>query len=97
MLQNIAGKMVEVVEFDTMPELPITGRTASEQAYISLTDCFSHGPYGTLASTTRGMTITYAQALTDAIETGIITEPGKYGIELLPAINSYHIYKIIEP
>jgi hypothetical protein len=39
---------------------------------------------------------TYAEALTNAIENGIITEPGKYGIHLVPGTNDYEIFNIIE-
>lgn len=39
MLQNVAGKLVYVVDLKTMPELPITGRDQFEQAYAdALTD-----------------------------------------------------------
>lgn len=91
MLQVIGGKTVYVVEFDTMPELPITGLTDEEQVYKKLTTV----PWLSLADC-RGKLITYAQALTDAIETGVITEPGKYGIHLVPGTNDYEIAKIIE-
>src|SRR4051812_4460507 len=97
MYQKVDGKWLEVVDFDTMPELPITGRTQREQTYRDFIfgknyPLGSH-PWGSLAEMTT--TITYAQALSHAIETGIITEPGKYGIELKPN-RSYVIHKIIE-
>lgn len=38
----------------------------------------------------------YAQALTDAIETGIITEPGKYGITVNRITRTYEIFAINE-
>lgn len=56
MLQIIEGKEVYVVEFDKVPELPITGVTKEEQLY--------------------------AVALARAIATGVISEPGKYGITI---------------
>lgn len=75
MLQTVDGRHVYVVEFDTMPELPITWKDNQEALY--------------------------AQALTDAIQNGVITEPGKYGISLDPPVDptvtlSYSIYTIIE-
>lgn len=97
MLQVIDNVTVEVVDFDTMPVLPITGLTAGEQAYKDL--CFAasypHGIGATLAAQSKSMT--YAEALTHALETGVITEPGKYGIHLIPGTFSYKIYQIIEP
>jgi hypothetical protein len=96
MLQKIGDLVVYVVEFDTMPELPITGLTVGEQAYEEMTQRASY-PHGTMAMVDAlvGRRITYAEALTDAIECGIITEPGKYGIHLGPR-RDYEIYKIIE-
>ena len=39
----------------------------------------------------------YAAALNNAIITGVISKPGKYGIRLLTdGTGRYHIYKIIE-
>ena len=96
MLQVIEGKTVFVVDFDTMPELPVTGLTPEEQVYEDMlyAASYPHGPSATLAKLC-GSTLTYAQALTNAIETGIITEPGKYGIQKKP-LNSYEIHKIVE-
>ena len=96
-MHQMIGKLsVYVVEFDTMPELPITGLTVGEQAWQDLVYAASypHGPDATLAGMRRQ--ITYAQALTHAIETGVITEPGKYGIHLVPGKNDYEIYTITE-
>jgi hypothetical protein len=53
--QIVDGYDVFVVDFDTMPQLPITG---------------------------IGEEKPYAAALDAAIRTGIITEPGKYGIHI---------------
>ncbi len=85
MQQMIDKKSVYVVDFDTMPEMPITWLTEGEKAYALFTGKTgnSHGS-------------TYAQALTDAIETGIITEPGKYGIYLVPGTPRYEVYRINE-
>lgn len=94
MIQVIDGKTLYIVDFDTMPELPITGLTAEEQVYAELTgDTPGHRDVMLIGLTTR---MTYAEALTDAIETGVITEPGKYGIELNRITRSYNIYKINE-
>lgn len=70
MLQNVAGELVYVVEFDTMPELPITGRNEVEGAY--------------------------ADVLTKAISTGIISEPGKYGINIDWNTRYWNVYRIEE-
>ncbi len=96
MQQTIDKKSVYVVDFDAMPELPIKGLTEGEKAYQDALyfASYPHGPSGTLSG--MHQRITYAQALTNAIETGIITEPGKYGIYLVPGTNDYEIHRIIE-
>ena len=74
MLQHVDGLDVFVVDFQTMPELPIIP-----------------DPEPSLWP--------YASALTDAIEKGIITEPGKYGIYVQmtsPSSFIYNIYQINE-
>ena len=68
-------RTVFVVDFDTMPELPITWSTPEEEPY--------------------------AKAFDDAIRTGAIKQPGKYGIALDKIIDptvtlSYSIYTIKE-
>lgn len=94
MLQKVQDKILYVVDFDTMPELPITGLTEGERVYMTLTgDLPGHRDVTLVGLTSR---ITYAQALTDAIETGVITEPGKYGIDLDRVNCKYEIYKITE-
>ena len=93
MHQVIGGKSVYVVDFDTMPELPITGLTAGELMYDRSQPPLVSNLISLLA---RGRRPTYAEALTDAIKTGVITEPGKYGIHLVPGTKNYEIYKIIE-
>jgi hypothetical protein len=74
MLQIVDDREVFVVDFDTMPELPITWITFEERPY--------------------------AEALQDAIQHKIITEPGKYGIAiekpLAPNVFTYTIFAIIE-
>lgn len=99
MLQVIDGLSVYVVDFDTMPELPVTGYTPEELAYENFVKSVV-GPNlnGTLGQVCGGFRpkATYAKALTDAIETGIITEPGKYGIHLVPGTLDYEIHTIIE-
>lgn len=98
MHQIIDGKSVYVVEFDTMPELPITGLTEGEKPLHAYEDIVRKvaGPNlnGLLINTEKG--ITYAQALDHAISTGVITEGGKYGIYLVPGTYRYEIYRINE-
>lgn len=97
MHQTIQGIPMEVVEFDTMPELPITGLTESERKYKNLFRRFN--PFRSLTLfelTNPDSKITCSEALTDAIERGIITEPGKYGIHIKPGTLDYLIYKIVE-
>lgn len=73
-LQTVDGKQVFVVDFDTMPELPIRWANETEKPY--------------------------AMALGSAIATGVITDPGKYGVEVtnfLPDVDlTYTIHLIIE-
>lgn len=100
MLQTIAGKTVYVVDFDTMPELPITGLTEEEQAHKDYEKLVG-GLFGNLTGTLLDSANhprqgRYAEALTNAIETGVITLPGKYGIYLVPDSARYEVYKIIE-
>lgn len=59
MLQTIEGKLVYVVEFDEIPELPITWNPDQPEEKD------------------------YAQALARAIRLRMITEPGKYGIQIV--------------
>lgn len=72
MLQTVQDRQVYVVDFDTMPPLPITWSNAEEEPY--------------------------ARCLDNALRTEVITEPGKYGIELQfdSETKKYMIYKIIE-
>ena len=74
-LQTVDGREVFVVDFDVMPELPITWNTLDEKPY--------------------------ADALANAIQTGVITKPGKYGIAIEEPVDptvtiSYSIYTIKE-
>jgi len=95
MHQIIEGKSVEVVDFDTMPELPITGLTQAEAAYENMLS-FARGFWNPLQDPRYRRNGRYAEALTDAIENGIITEPGKYGIHFIAGTDDYEIFKIIE-
>lgn len=95
MLQEIEGKTVYVVDFDTMPELPITGLTEHEAGYNTFLAKIVGNLNGLLCTITQ-RTSPYALALTNAIETGVITEPGKYGIYLVPGTLNYEIYRIME-
>lgn len=38
----------------------------------------------------------YADALTQAIQKGMVTKPGKYAIEVLPVSNWWNVYAILE-
>lgn len=38
----------------------------------------------------------YADALTQAIEQGLITEPGKYAIRIQPNTATWQVYKVLE-
>ncbi len=89
MQQTIGNKSVYVVDFDTMPELPIKGLTSEELKYRKLLGPIANSMWNTLHPT-------YAQALTNAIETGVITEPGKYAIYLVPGTANYEVYTIQE-
>ncbi len=95
MLQVIEGKHVYVVDFDTMAELPIQGLTQTELIYETiLTKCrgFIHPSFDREFNRTGR----YARSLNDAFEKEIITEPGKYGIYLVPGTADYEIFKIVE-
>lgn len=94
MLQTINGKTVYVVEFDTMPTLPITGLTEEEQAYNLILQvlCGGHAPHHVLTHTSK-----YADALNQAFEMGIITEPGKYAIHIHHEEGSFDISRVVEP
>lgn len=102
MMQKIGNRVVYVVDFAIMPELPITGLTEEEQAkrgYKKLIGNLFGNISGTLMDLCRNPAsdqTTYAEALTHAIETGVITEPGKYGIYIVPNSAIYEIYKIVE-
>lgn len=71
MLQTVDGREVFVVDFDTMPELPITWSPGFQP---------------------------YALALEAAIQEKLITEPGKYGIEIIHTADhdTYNIFTINE-
>jgi hypothetical protein len=91
MYQKVDGLYMEVVEFDTMPELPITGLTEMEAKvdYLQKMAAFNaNTPYRT------PFTGRCAEALTSAIQDGIISEPGKYGIHIQGS--QYTIYNILE-
>lgn len=91
MHQKIDGKNLYIVEFDTMPELPITGLTEAEATYEKIMDRVKG-----ILRTDRVRNGRYAQALDLAIRGGVITKPGKYGIHLIPGTDNYDIYDIID-
>lgn len=95
MRQVIEGQAMYVVEFKTMPELPITGLIDIEKTEQELLSV-ARGYVSHIFDPGYRYDGLYAQALTNAIETGVITEPGKYGIHLVPGTNRYEIYKIAE-
>lgn len=98
MQQYIHGKSVYVVEFDTMPELPITGLTNEEKDYESLVRrVCGDNLNGLLGFTTKVHKLTYAQILTKAIEDGIITEPGKYALYKDHTNNRWEVFAVNEP
>jgi len=95
-MQTLQGKRVYVVEFDTMPELPITGLTEEETRYdIVLKSIVGWNLFGLLGDATK-RTGRYAEILTAAIETGVISEPGKYALYLVPGTLNWEAYKVIE-
>lgn len=97
MLQQLNGKTVYVVEFDTIPELPITGFIDEETRYNKILAKF--GNCGcTLAALTkpRRDRSVYAEALEKAIVQGIITEGGKYAIHIDHATQQWSIFAVIE-
>lgn len=96
MLQTIAGKLVYVVEFDTMPELPIVGLTEQEKGYTSILKRLVGNLNGLLATATGLTDSKYAQVLTAAIISGVITEPGKYGLYIDHKTQNWEAFKIIE-
>ena len=67
-LQTIDGQLGYVVEFEELPELPVTG--------------------------TNRVKMVYAEALTDAIANGVITEGGKYFITITAQIGFYARYEV---
>lgn len=80
MFQTIQGRPVYVVDLPTIPELPIYA--INEPALPA------HNYKTRLAD--------YAVALNEAIRTGVITEPGKYAIEINEADKTWNIYTVNE-
>ena len=95
MMQTIQGKRVYVVEFDTVPELPIYGLTENEELYEGLLSK-ARGFINRTFDPNYRKTGDYAHALQLAIETGIITEPGKYGIHVDHKTRRWDVFKIVE-
>lgn len=94
MYQQVQGIWMEIVDFDTLPELPIYGLTEQEATYatfLSKARGFIHRIFDP-SWTQNGRC---AEALTHAIETGVISGPGKYGIHFT-STNDYQIYKITD-
>ena len=66
-LQTINEQIGYVVEFEELPELPVTGHHYEKP---------------------------YAEALTDAIEHGVITEGGKYFIHFTDLVGQWARYEV---
>lgn len=101
MQQTINGKSVFVVEFDTMPVTPITGltdeETRNERMYDNiLKRVTGWNQNGLLGHTTKMWCMSYAEILTAAIETGVITTPGKYGLYKDVENRRWEVYVINE-
>lgn len=95
MNQVIDNKSVYVVDFTTLPELPIIGLTEEEAVYETLVSR-ARGYIHPSFDPNYPKVGRHAAALQSAIETGIITGPGKYGIHLIPGTSKYEIYTITE-
>lgn len=101
MMQNIEGTWVYVVDIEVEPRslLPIHGLTEEEKRYFDILDTLStNNGKGLVTRPSDGV---YAKALTDAIETEVITAPGKYGIAVridhsIEQID-YDIFVIVNP
>ena len=98
MYQQVNGVWVEVFEFDTMPGLPVYGLTEFEREQKEKLESmpFPSEEIREDALKSFWQQFKYAEALTKAIDDQVITEPGKYGIEIKPRTNEYVVYKIIE-
>ena len=104
MYQEVNGIWMEVVDLKVMPELPVTGYTVHEQterakySHIVKTAAFGEQfarwgfQVGVFADWLPESGLV-ARALTAAIEAGLITEPGKYGIEIIGGRN-YNVYTL---
>lgn len=97
MLQTIDGKQVFVVEFDTVPETPIRGLTPEEIRYNDfILRVFGRPELVQMFKPHllfEGDSL-YAQALTAAIDEGVITEGGKYAIHI--AGDRWEVARVIE-
>ena len=105
MYQEIDGMWVEVVDLKTMPKLPITGLTEHEamehSQYVRFVNTAAWGEaYARWNASSNSLANMLppsgrvARALTAAIESGLITEPGKYGIKVDD--HDYKVFKIID-
>ena len=111
--QTIEGHRVYVVDLtDGLPQTPIVGLTEEEQHYEKMLMFSRRFGWGELAGLTRCWNepriSDYARALTIALDEGIITEPGKYAIEITRPLTwrgrvfantrpEFDIFGIIEP
>ncbi len=100
MMQTIEGTRVYVVDINCDPKtlLPIHGLTEEEKTYQDHLDRITGGNrLGTLLPH-RPRDGEYARALNHAIETDVITQPGKYGIYIWHEDKrlNYEIFAIFE-
>jgi len=94
-LQVVDGKLVEVVEFNALPPLPIHGLTEAERVYETARS-MANGYFSPRFDPTFPTTGRCAEALDDAIRSGIITEGGKYAIHIVPGEDRYEIYGVTD-
>lgn len=97
MYQQIQGIWMEIYDFDTMPPLPVYGLTDFERECKNLIEAYDYPNENTREEKLMlfWRQFKHAEALTQAIREGIITEPGKYGIQIV-ADTEYVVHKIIE-
>lgn len=93
--QLLNDKIVYVVDFDEMPELPIRGHNYFARLRYDWIIQMVGGRFA-LSSPKMDKSDHYAESLTLAIRNGIISEPGKYAIWMSDDLSRYEIYKVID-
>lgn len=91
--QLLNDKIVMVVDFDEMPELPIVGNNHHAKHVYNRFIRKMGAPW---VPVRMDKSDHYAEALTLAIENGIVPGPGKYAIWLSDDMSRYEIYGITE-